>query len=89
MASVAIEKSQAVAEGGEMCSPPVKVRGGGGGEGLRQYYTQHIHDLQLQARQKSHNLNRLEAQRNDLNSKGQQRNPNPSTVLKSLGLLLF
>ena len=40
------------------------------GEGLRQYYMQHIHDLQLQIRQKTHNLNRLEAQRNDLNSKG-------------------
>ncbi|KAJ8644418.1 hypothetical protein MRB53_006166 [Persea americana] len=39
------------------------------GEGLRQYYQQHIHDLQLLVRQKTHNLNRLEAQRNDLNSK--------------------
>lgn len=40
------------------------------GEGLRQYYMQHIHDLQLQVRVKTHNLNRLEAQRNELNSKG-------------------
>ncbi|GFS44958.1 AAA-type ATPase family protein [Actinidia rufa] len=39
------------------------------GEGLRQYYLQHIHDHQLQVRHKTHNLNRLEAQRNDLNSK--------------------
>ncbi|CAN6463499.1 unnamed protein product [Victoria cruziana] len=39
------------------------------GEGLRQYYLQHIHDLQLQVRQKTHNLNRLEAQRNELNSR--------------------
>ncbi|KAK9141620.1 hypothetical protein Syun_011020 [Stephania yunnanensis] len=39
------------------------------GEGLRQYYLQHIHDLQLHVRQKTHNLNRLEAQRNDLNSR--------------------
>ncbi|KAL5699401.1 26S proteasome regulatory subunit 8 A [Ranunculus cassubicifolius] len=39
------------------------------GEGLRQYYLQHIHDLQLTLRQKTHNLNRLEAQRNDLNSR--------------------
>lgn len=40
------------------------------GEGLRQYYQQHIHDLQLLVRHKANNLNRLEAQRNDLNSKG-------------------
>ncbi|KAK4771740.1 hypothetical protein SAY86_013515 [Trapa natans] len=39
------------------------------GEGLRQYYLQHIHELQLRVRQKTHNLNRLEAQRNELNSK--------------------
>ncbi|KAF2310702.1 hypothetical protein GH714_016434 [Hevea brasiliensis] len=39
------------------------------GEGLRQYYLQHIHELQLQVRQKTHNLNRLEAQRNELNSR--------------------
>ncbi|KAI3781877.1 hypothetical protein L2E82_11905 [Cichorium intybus] len=39
------------------------------GEGLRQYYLQHIHDAQLQVRQKTHNLNRLEAQRNELNSR--------------------
>ncbi|KAK4759928.1 hypothetical protein SAY87_023059 [Trapa incisa] len=39
------------------------------GEGLRQYYLQHIHELQLRVRQKSHNLNRLEAQRNELNSR--------------------
>lgn len=40
------------------------------GEGLRQYYLSHIHDLLLQLRVKTHNLHRLEAQRNDLNSKG-------------------
>ncbi|KAI4379442.1 hypothetical protein MLD38_005741 [Melastoma candidum] len=40
------------------------------GEGLRQYYLQHIHELQLLVRQKTHNLNRLEAQRNELNSRG-------------------
>ncbi|CAI0436146.1 unnamed protein product [Linum tenue] len=39
------------------------------GEGLKQYYQQHIHELQLQVRQKGHNLNRLEAQRNELNSR--------------------
>ncbi|KAH0467060.1 hypothetical protein IEQ34_004298 [Dendrobium chrysotoxum] len=71
MASVAIESKQVLPQteaDGDIRSPPAKTRGGGG-EGLRQYYLQHIHDLQLQVRQKSHNLNRLEAQRNDLNAK--------------------
>ncbi|KAK7259758.1 hypothetical protein RIF29_25371 [Crotalaria pallida] len=39
------------------------------GEGLRQYYTLHIHEKQLNLRLKTHNLNRLQAQRNDFNSK--------------------
>ncbi|CAA6660806.1 unnamed protein product [Spirodela intermedia] len=69
MAAMEVETNQpSTASDGEMCSQAVKVRGGGG-EGLRQYYLQHIHDLQLQVRQKMHNLNRLEAQRNDLNSR--------------------
>ncbi|CAL9101975.1 unnamed protein product [Musa textilis] len=70
MATAAVEKKHpAEAEAdGEMCAPAARVRGGGG-EGLRQYYLQHIHDHQLQIRQKSNNLQRLEAQRNDLNSR--------------------
>ena len=40
------------------------------GEGLKQYYLQHIHELQRLLRQKTNNLNRLEAQRNELNSRG-------------------
>lgn len=44
--------------------------GAGGGEGLRQYYQQRIQDMQLLVRQKDHDLQRLEAQRNDLNSRG-------------------
>lgn len=66
MATAAVEVNKQVVNEGE------KERGatGGGGEGLRQYYLQHIHDLTLQVRQKTHNLQRLEAQRNDLNSKG-------------------
>ncbi|KAK3025735.1 hypothetical protein RJ639_042504 [Escallonia herrerae] len=51
----------------ESCS--MKAANAKAGEGLRQYYLQHIHDLQLQVRNKSHNLNRLEAQRNELNSR--------------------
>ncbi|AQK70749.1 26S protease regulatory subunit 8 homolog B [Zea mays] len=70
MATVAmdISKPTPVASGDEAAAA-AKGRSGGGGEGLRQYYLQHIHDLQLQIRQKTHNLNRLEAQRNDLNSR--------------------
>ncbi|KMZ72593.1 26S protease regulatory subunit 8 [Zostera marina] len=49
----------------EMRSPG-KVRAG---DGLRGYYMQHINDLMLQVNQKSDNLGRLKAQRNDLNSK--------------------
>ncbi|KAH6781447.1 regulatory particle triple-A ATPase 6A [Perilla frutescens var. frutescens] len=40
-----------------------------GGEGLRQYYQQRIQDMQLLVRQKFHDLQRLEAQRNDLNAR--------------------
>ncbi|KAG6429914.1 hypothetical protein SASPL_107971 [Salvia splendens] len=40
-----------------------------GGEGLRQYYQQSLQDLQLSVRQKDHDLQRLEAQRNDLNAR--------------------
>lgn len=47
-----------------------KAEGGGRGEGLRQYYLQHIHELQLRVGHQSHNLQRLEAHRNDLNSRG-------------------
>ncbi|XP_022843397.1 26S proteasome regulatory subunit 8 homolog A-like [Olea europaea var. sylvestris] len=39
---------------------------GVGGEGLRQYYQQRIQDLELQACQKTHDLQRLEAHRNNL-----------------------
>ena len=65
MASVEIEKQRIELAKEENCSAKAKQ-----GEGLKQYYQQHIHDLQLHVRQRSHNLNRLEAQRNDLNSKG-------------------
>nr|KJB83167.1 hypothetical protein B456_013G232600 [Gossypium raimondii] len=65
MATVGVERKQpATAE--EMCTAK---SGAKQGEGLRQYYLQHIHELQLNLRQKTHNLNRLEAQRNELNSR--------------------
>ena len=82
MAVVGVETKQPDAAPEEICSAkPTKQ-----GEGLRQYYLQHIHELQLQVRQKTHNLNRLEAQRNELNSRGQLVificiNPNPKTFL--------
>ncbi|CAL9126049.1 unnamed protein product [Musa acuminata var. zebrina] len=71
MATAVVEKKQPMEAEGEMCAPPSRPRGGGG-EGLRQYYLQHIHDLHLQIRQKTNNLQRLEAQRNDLNSRGSE-----------------
>jgi 26S proteasome regulatory subunit T6 len=40
------------------------------GEGLRAYYKGKIEDLEIQIRDKQHNLWRMEAQRNDLNLKG-------------------
>lgn len=40
------------------------------GEGLRAYYKGKIEDLEVQLRDKQHNLRRMEAQRNELNNKG-------------------
>ncbi|KAL6333961.1 hypothetical protein AAG906_000012 [Vitis piasezkii] len=65
MATASTERSRAEPMAEERCTAKTKQQG----EGLKQYYLQHIHDLQLQVRQKAHNLNRLEAQRNDLNSR--------------------
>lgn len=65
--ATAVETRQQEAASEEACSARNMKQQG---EGLRQYYIQHIHDVQLQVRQKSHNLHRLEAQRNDLNSRG-------------------
>ena len=66
MATVGVELKPREAAHEEICSAkPAKQ-----GEGLREYYLQHIHELLLLVRQKTHNLNRLEAQRNELNSRG-------------------
>lgn len=43
---------------------------GRSGEGLRSYYVSKIEQMELQLREKTQNLRRLEAQRNELNSKG-------------------
>lgn len=43
------------------------------GEGLKAYYKAKIEELEIQARDKQLNLRRLEAQRNDLNTKGAAR----------------
>lgn len=40
------------------------------GEGFRPYYIQKIEELQLIVAEKSQNLRRLQAQRNELNAKG-------------------
>ena len=41
------------------------------GEGLRAYYKGKIEELEIQIRDKQHNLRRMEAQRNELNSRGE------------------
>ncbi|KAH7846326.1 hypothetical protein Vadar_012557 [Vaccinium darrowii] len=58
MATAAIELNQPdPTSSNEACSS--KTAASKQWEGLRQYYLQHIHDLQLQVRQKTHNLKRL------------------------------
>ncbi|KAL9262532.1 26S proteasome regulatory subunit 8 homolog A-like protein [Drosera capensis] len=68
MAAAMVEKNQPESMATERCAAAEPARQQG--EGLKQYYMNQIHELQLLLRQKSHNLQRLEAQRNDLNSRG-------------------
>jgi hypothetical protein len=42
-----------------------------GGEELRAYYKAKVEELELRVKDKAHNLRRLEAQRNELNTQGQ------------------
>lgn len=44
--------------------------GGRCGEGLKPYYKGKIEELEILVREKTQNLRRLEAQRNELNTKG-------------------
>ena len=74
MATMELDTTLPAATLEETCSAKLAAKQG---EGLRHYYLQHIQDLQLQLRLKTHNLNRLEAQRNELNSRG---NSDYSTV---------
>ncbi|KAJ4869925.1 26S protease regulatory subunit 8-like protein A [Raphanus sativus] len=68
MAAVGIESRRSeTAMEAETCN--VKGAVAKQGEGLKQYYLQHIDELQRLLRHKTNNLNRLEAQRNDLNSR--------------------
>lgn len=45
--------------------------GGRCGEGLKPYYKGKIEELEILVREKTQNLRRLEAQRNELNTKGE------------------
>lgn len=42
------------------------------GDGLKSYYRAKIEELEILCRDKQHNLRRLEAQRNELNTKGER-----------------
>jgi hypothetical protein len=49
---------------------PVATQQQGGGLGLKSYYKGKIEELEMLVKDKSHNLRRLEAQRNELNTQG-------------------
>ena len=52
------------------------------GEGLKTYYKAKIEELEILARDRQHNLRRLEAQRNELNTKGAPAAPCSLTCVR-------
>lgn len=51
------------------------------GEGFKKYYITKIEELQLVVAEKAQNLRRLQAQRNELNAKGNYNNAKCQMVL--------
>jgi hypothetical protein len=77
-------KLRSISFQGEMGNPA--------GDGLRAYYRGKIEDLEIQIRDKQHNLRRMEAQRNELNAKGESlalRCPPPTDLLSPTLKILF
>ena len=61
--------------------------GRGLGDGLKSYYKAKIEELEIMARDKQHNLRRLEAQRNELNTKGAQNGACAAVWMLNVGNL--
>lgn len=59
------------------------------GEGFRSYYIQKIEELQLIVAEKSQNLRRLQAQRNELNAKGKKRHKRKAHIMFFFLLFLY